>query len=139
MSSSRRERKGEGYNDSYLRLDVPKSPSSLREIPIHPRLLNILKREKKQNENLFIVGAKEQFINPATFEYQFHSVLKKAGLPDMNYHALRHTFTTACVEGGMGIKTLSEILGHAKVATTLDIYTHPTITMKKKEMKKFPI
>ena len=38
----------------------------------------------------------------------------------------------------MDIKTLSEILGHAKVNTTLDVYTHPTIGMKKKEISKIP-
>ena len=73
-------------------------------------------------------------MNPATYEYQFHRIMKEAGVTEVNYHSLRHSFTTICVEEGVDIKALSEILGHAKVATTLDIYTHPSINMKKREM-----
>ena len=133
-----RVRKGEGLNKSYLRLDVPKTPSSLRQVPIHPDLLVLLQKRKETDGSKYVVTGTAQFANPATYEYQYHKILKEAGIEDINYHALRHSFTTSCVESGMDIKTLSEILGHAKVTTTLDIYTHPTIQMKQKEIKKLP-
>ncbi len=133
-----RVKKGEGIDGSYLRLDRPKTPSSLREIPLHPNLIKLLKEREEKNGNLFVLTGTEHFMNPATYEYQFHRIMKKAGVTEVNYHALRHSFTTICVEEGVDIKALSEILGHAKVATTLDIYTHPSINMKKREILKLP-
>ena len=130
--------KGEGINGSYLRLDVPKTESSLREVPLHPNLLLILKSRRTEDDRAYVLTGTHMFINPATYEYQYHKIMKNAGVADIRYHDLRHSFTTACVEGKMDIKTLSEILGHAKVNTTLDVYTHPTIGMKKKEISKIP-
>ena len=134
----KRVKKGEGDKGSYLRLDTPKTPSSLREVTIHPDLLAQLSKMAKTDGELYITTGTRQFMNPATYEYQYHRILKKACVTDVNYHTLRHSFTTACVVSGMDIKTLSELLGHAKVATILDIYTHPSISMKQKEIQKFP-
>jgi len=47
------------------------------------------------------------------------------------FHALRHTFATRCVELGFDAKSLSEILGHSNVITTLKFYVHPTLQQKK--------
>ncbi|MFR7893037.1 MAG: tyrosine-type recombinase/integrase [Dysosmobacter sp.] len=41
--------------------------------------------------------------------------MDRCGLPSINYHALRHTLATRCIELGVDVKTLSEILGHANV------------------------
>jgi site-specific recombinase XerD len=54
----------------------------------------------------------------------FKRLLKATGIEDTNFHALRHTFATRAVEMGMDIKTLSELLGHADVSTTLNKYAH---------------
>ncbi len=134
-----RVKKGDGADGSYLRLDRPKTPCSMREIPLHPRLFSLLKEQEEKDGNLFVLTGTEKFMNPATYEYQYHRMMKKAGVTDVNYHTLRHSFTTICVEEGVDIKALSEILGHAKVATTLDIYTHPSINMKKREILKLPV
>ena len=134
-----RVKKGDGADGSYLRLDRPKTPCSMREIPLHPRLFSLLKEREEKDGNLFVLTGTEKFMNPATYEYQYHRMMKKAGVTDVNYHTLRHSFTTICVEEGVDIKALSEILGHAKVASTLDIYTHPSINMKKREILKLPV
>ena len=61
---------------------------------------------------------------------KFKTILKKAKLPSINYHSLRHMFATNCIQLGFDVKTLSEILGHASVETTLNRYVHTSIERK---------
>ena len=67
-------------------------------------------------------------------ENRFKKALRQAGIEDANFHALRHTFATRCVELGFDIKSLSEILGHASVNITLNRYVHPSMELKQKNM-----
>ena len=67
-------------------------------------------------------------------ENQFKSVMKTCGIQNVNFHALRHTFATRCVELGFDIKSLSEILGHASVNITLNRYVHPSMELKQENM-----
>ena len=53
----------------------------------------------------------------------------------MRFHDFRHSFATRCIEGGMDIKSLSEILGHANVQTTLQMYVHPSMASKRAAME----
>ena len=69
-------------------------------------------------------------------ENRFKAVLKKCGIKETNFHALRHTFATRCVEIGFDVKTLSEILGHASVNMTLNRYVHPSMKTKRENMEK---
>lgn len=119
----------------YLRLDVPKTRASGREIPLHDNLLPMLEKMRK-DDGIFVVSGRDVFMNPATFQHRFHRALKAAGIRDINFHLLRHTFTTRCIAAGMDLKTLSCILGHASSLVTLDIYTHPTTQQMREEMKK---
>ena len=59
-------------------------------------------------------------------------LLKQAGLPDLRFHDLRHTFATHALASGVDVKTLSGILGHTRAAFTLDTYTHTTGDMQKR-------
>ena len=64
-------------------------------------------------------------MTPSTFTWRFKLILKKHGLPlDLNVHSLRHTAASLMISGGADVATVSGILGHAQVSTTLDIYTH---------------
>ena len=63
-------------------------------------------------------------------------VLEQAGIEKVNFHALRHTFATRCVEMEFDVKSLSEILGHANVNITLNRYVHPTMELKRRNMQK---
>jgi integrase len=56
--------------------------------------------------------------------YWFHPLLERAGLPRMRFHDLRHTAATLLLGSGVNPKIVSEMLGHASVAITLDIYSH---------------
>lgn len=54
-------------------------------------------------------------------------------LPQFSCHSLRHTFTTRLIEAGVNIKVVQEVLGHADFDTTMNIYTHVTQDLKKRE------
>ena len=66
----------------------------------------------------------------------FRYVLKTCGIANTNYHTLRHTFATRCVELGFDVKTLSEILGHANVSITMNRYVHPSMELKREHMQR---
>ena len=70
------------------------------------------------------------------YEDLFKRTLKAAGLKDINFHALRHTFATRALEAGMDIKVLSSILGHAQASTTLNLYAHALPDHKRVSMEK---
>ena len=61
------------------------------------------------------------------------------GIEKKNFHILRHTFATNCINSGMDIKSLSEILGHSDVKITLNCYVHPTIETKRQHMNSLSV
>ena len=63
-------------------------------------------------------------------QYQYRTLLKAAGIPYRNFHVLRHTYASRCVERGVDVKSLSEMLGHADVRTTLQVYVHSSLEHK---------
>ena len=72
-------------------------------------------------------------------ENRFKTVTSICGIPNINFHALRHTFATRCVELGFDIKSLSEILGHASVNITLNRYVHPSMELKQENMNRLSV
>lgn len=75
-------------------------------------------------------------MEPRLLEYRFKNYIKACELENVNFHALRHTFATRCVEAGFDVKTLSEILGHVNVNITLNRYVHSSMEFKKANMDK---
>lgn len=71
-------------------------------------------------------------MNPSSAYRQLKAILKQAGLPDIRFHDLRHTFATHALASGVDAKTLAGILGHTKASFTLDTYTHTTGDMQKR-------
>lgn len=69
-------------------------------------------------------------MEPRCYEKYYKKMMKDGGLTCYNFHALRHTFATRCVESGIDVKALSEMLGHSTVRLTLDRYVHPTMQTK---------
>jgi integrase len=67
----------------------------------------------------------------------FKPLLKKAGLPDIRPYDLRHTFATLWLESGEHPKILQEILGHSRIALTLDTYSHVAPHMQREAMRRF--
>ncbi len=112
----------------------PKSKSAKREIPLPPFLLEKIKRLPRTGE--FVISRFGRPFDIRTYRRHFKHILNKADLPDIKFHALRHTFATRALEVGMDYKTLSEILGHSTVSITLDLYAHSLNEHKKKQMNK---
>ena len=75
-------------------------------------------------------------IEPRTMQNRFKKYLKEGNISDANFHSLRHTFATRCVEVGFDVKTLSEILGHSSVKITMDRYIHSSMEFKRSNMEK---
>ena len=120
-------------------IDTPKSKKSVRNIPISNKLFEILAPlKKKYNDNdFFLTGNEKSYIEPRNYEYTFKILLKKSKVKSAyKFHITRHTFATGCIEVGMDIKSLSEILGHNSVEITLNKYVHSSYKTKKKYLEK---
>lgn len=114
-----------------LRETDPKSESSKRTIPLAPEFLELLSPFKGNGSYVF---GGEKMLNPRTMQDRFKKILEEADVERKNFHALRHTFATNCIENGMDAKALSEFLGHADVRITLNRYVHPTMDVKRKQV-----
>ena len=116
----------------------PKSRNSVRDIPLPERLIEIIYKwySWMKPDDYILTGKNSKFMEPRLLEYRFKNYIKACGLENVNFHALRHTFATRCVEAGFDVKTLSEILGHVNVNITLNRYVHSSIEFKRKNMEK---
>lgn len=122
----------EGYRTKTILMETPpKSEHSVREIPLSSSLLELL--VKFRNSKEYIFGG-DKPMEPRTMQYHFKKILKEAVLADTNFHILRHTFSTNCIEDGMDVKSLSEMLGHSDVQITLNRYVHPSMDTKRRYM-----
>lgn len=115
---------------SQIVIGTPKSRTSVRTIPIPDFVLEKLKNYKNCND-FYIITGKNNPTEPRTMQNRFKSILKKCEIRDVNFHLLRHTYATVCIEKGFDPKSLSEILGHADASITLNRYCHPSMQIKK--------
>ncbi len=127
--SDRKPRKSE------LTIGVPKTEESCREVPLTEILseeLVLKKKDTSPSEEIFILSGKRKPIDPQTFRNHFRYVTGQLGIPPRKIHSLRHTFATRCVESKCDFKTLSALLGHADIATTMNLYVHPGLEQKRR-------
>lgn len=120
---------------THILISSPKSSCSIRTIPIPDNIFSLLINLRTTNSAFLLTGSPEHFIEPRTMQNRFKNITKQCGINDTNFHILRHTFATRCVELGFDIKSLSEILGHASVNITLNRYVHPSMELKRKNME----
>ena len=121
-------------NKTRLVLCGVKTVFSDRVIPIPSGIMPLMIRCKKSG-GFVIPGKTYEYSDPRSFENYFHKYLDECNLQSFNYHCLRHTFATRCVEAGMDIKSLSEILGHSGVNITLNIYVHSSLEYKRRQLE----
>ena len=126
--------KGNADHRSEIIISAPKSECSVRDVPIPDKLMLILLERQNAPNTYFLTGKTNIYVEPRTMQNRFKSIIKKAGIATANFHALRHTFATRCIELGFDIKSLSEVLGHASVNITLNRYVHPSMELKQKNM-----
>lgn len=117
----------------------PKSFSSNRVIPLPDFLIEELKKYQRKAETFVLATKDKQFTEPRTMQNHFKKYVAEAKIEEANFHSLRHTFATRCVEADFEIKSLSEILGHSSVKITLDKYVHVTMQMKRDNMAKLKL
>ena len=111
----------------------PKSKKAIRDIPLPNFVLECAASLKHDPKAYILTGRSDRYIEPRLLQYTFKKYTKECGLTDVNYHTLRHTFATRCIELGFDVKTLSELLGHASVNITLNRYVHSSMDTKKKQ------
>ena len=123
--------KDKDKNISKVIITTPKTKNANREIPINREFLEILKKVKSDKKHYILTG-NEKYIEPRTYRKYFNKILDELKIKHFNFHSLRHTFATNCISLGVDYKTVSELLGHANVNITLNLYVHPRYSQKKK-------
>lgn len=125
-----------GYMTRTVLMETPpKSESSKRIIPLTDEMAGLL--EMFQRSGDYVFGG-DRPLEPRTMQYRMKRILDEAGVDSRNFHILRHTFATNCVESGMDAKTLSALLGHSDVKITLNRYVHPTMDSKRRQIGRLP-
>lgn len=114
----------------------PKSSCSIRTIPLPLFITDIAKKYAATPRAFILTGDSKRYIEPRTMQNRFKKYVNESGIENANFHTLRHTFATRCVEVGFEIKSLSEILGHANVNITLNRYVHSSLELKHINMNK---
>ena len=112
-----------------------KTGTGKRTITLPPSTAGLLTQRKKHSYSQWIFPnplQPEQPTSPNTAYNHLKTLLKRAGLPSIRFHDLRHTFATHALASGVDAKTLSGILGHTQASFTLDTYTHVTGDMQKR-------
>ena len=120
-----------------LVINTPKTKNSCREIPMSKELLAMIKPLKKVvNDNFYVLTNDERPTEPRTYRNYYNGLMEKLDIPKLKYHGLRHSFATRCIEAGCDYKTVSVLLGHSNISTTLNLYVHPNMEQKKRCITK---
>lgn len=134
-------------SDSGRRTEIvigkPKSRKSIRDIPFNESFEETIKIYERSSRMKVIHIKPTDFVvtvnhnkptEPKVMQECFQRVCECAGIKDATFHSLRHTFATRAIEKGVDVKTLSVLLGHADVSTTLNRYAHVLDEQKRKTM-----
>lgn len=112
----------------------PKTASSRRVVPLPTALCAYLKARCGNADEYILTGTNKPS-EPHTLYVRYSRFLRRNGFDSYTFHALRHTFATRGIESGFDAKSLSEILGHSDVTTTLKCYVHPSLEQKRRQME----
>ena len=120
-----------------LVLNEPKTRESNRDIPLSAELLKFIKPLMKVVKgDFYVLSNDEKPIEPRTYRNYYKKILKKLDIPYIKFHGLRHSFATRCIESKNSVKTVSVILGHSNITTTMNLYVHPDNAEKKRCIEK---
>lgn len=126
-----------------------KTDNGYREIPIQDKifaeLLEYRNRQNQEKQEASIAYVDNDYVfasqlggpvEPSNMRDMFNRLLKSVNIEHANFHALRHTFATRAIESGVPIKAVSDILGHATVQLTMDLYCHSSMDLKRDAVNK---
>lgn len=126
------------FGKTEIVIGSPKSESSRRVVPL-PSFLTPYVEKFRRPYGYVISTNRCMHTEPRVLQQKFRDITDACRLEDVTFHTLRHTFATRCVETGFDVKTLSEILGHADVKTTLNRYVHSSFELKQSNMAKLAL
>lgn len=114
-------------------IDTPKSHKAIRDIPLVNDLLLLGKNlyQASPPDAFLLTGKTGRFIEPRLLEDKFTKIMQELNISGKNLYSLRHTFATDFYDKTHDVKSLSEILGHADIKTTLNRYVHPDAEKKR--------
>ena len=114
-----------------------KTKNAYRTLPLSADAIDVLmqQRRKTGNSEWVFPSPTGGPMSPDSVLHMLHRVLKRAGLPKVRFHDLRHTFATLALQNGVDIKTVSGMLGHFSAGFTLDTYAHVTTSAKREAAK----
>ena len=121
--------------DKYTKviIDTPKSRNSSREVPIPKDLLDLISSLKNMvNGKSYVLTNTSHPIEPRAYRNYYNRLMKQLSLPPLKFHGLRHTFATRCIECKCDYKTVSMLMGHSNISTTLNLYVHPDLEQKRR-------
>ena len=122
-----------GKKHTEVIIDTPKSKNSIRETPIAKDLMKMIKPFKKVvNGSFYVLTNSAQPTEPRTYRNYYNRLMMQLDMPKLKFHGLRHSFATRCIESRCDYKTVSVLLGHSNISTTLNLYVHPNMEQKKK-------
>lgn len=117
-----------------VRITTPKTKASIRKISICDECLNQLlilrSRQRLDTKLIFPSPITGGLRDPSSVTRKLHRMQKRAEIPQIRFHDLRHSFATLSLEQGMDIKTVSHMLGHTDAGFTMNTYMHVTDTMQ---------
>ncbi len=113
-----------------------KTKNSYRTLSIGADAVEILQEHRSKVDGEYVFPSPNGGpISPDSVLHMLHRVLERAGLPQIRFHDLRHTFSTLALQNGVDIKTVSGMLGHYSAGFTLDTYAHVTTAAQKEAAK----
>lgn len=119
-----------------VQLGPPKTHSSRRIVPLTESIIPLCRQFQSELADAFVLTGTAQYIEPRILQRKLKKYTTALNLENVHFHTLRHTFATRCIEVGCDIKTLSEILGHSSISMTMNRYVHPSLDLKRENIKK---
>lgn len=117
-------------------ISSPKTARSQRSIPLAKDLYLILQKYAVEQPEAYLLTGSLGYSEPSNYRHYYYKLLDHLGIGRLNFHGLRHTFASRLIEKGADYKIVSELLGHASVNMTLNIYVHSNLGQKRKAVER---
>lgn len=127
-----------GEGRSHVVTGTTKTRSGTRDVPLARKMIPALRRMKaRMDPGDYVVTGTGRAREPRVFRAWAARFVKRAGVGRvLKFHAIRHTFATSLIEAGVDVKSVAAILGHRDIATTMNIYMHPSDEAKARAVNR---